>query len=296
MWRATMTAIADRPLPGLGAGAGESVIPRYQAEGSQLETDYYVHNEFVQLVAEYGVVGWAFLLLLAAWLLVAAWRSWAPQGREAEADQPWRAILLASLLAFLVVSNIGFPWRMAATGALFAVCLGALAASDARTGGAQRWLAWPLAWSPRVARGAMAAAVLGLGLAAFITQRAAESEGKLVSAARIALSISGTGNPNDPRFARLKQEMLQLVREGIALNRHYRKITPIVADELARWGDWANATWIWESGWTRVPTWWPSSAMRRAGMPAPAAPSRRWPTWSGPSASSRGLRPCARWK
>ena len=41
--------------------------------------------------------------------------------------------------------------------------------------------------------------------------------------------------------------MLQLIREGIAINRHYRKITPIVADELARWGDWRDATWIWES-------------------------------------------------
>ena len=41
--------------------------------------------------------------------------------------------------------------------------------------------------------------------------------------------------------------MLRLVRDGIAINRHYRKITPMVADELARWGDWANATWIWES-------------------------------------------------
>jgi O-antigen ligase len=41
--------------------------------------------------------------------------------------------------------------------------------------------------------------------------------------------------------------MLRLVREGIAINPHYRKITPMVADELARWGDWKNATWIWES-------------------------------------------------
>jgi tetratricopeptide (TPR) repeat protein len=44
-----------------------------------------------------------------------------------------------------------------------------------------------------------------------------------------------------------KAEMLKLIREGIAINPHYRKITPMVADELARWGDWKNATWIWES-------------------------------------------------
>ena len=42
---------------GLGAGAWENRIPLYQADGAQLETDYYVHNEFLQLVAEYGLVG-----------------------------------------------------------------------------------------------------------------------------------------------------------------------------------------------------------------------------------------------
>ena len=90
-------------------------------------------------------------------------------------------------------------------------------------------------------------------LAVVITRAAAESEQKLVQAARIAVSITATGNPNEARLAPLKQEMLQLVREGIAINPHYRKITPIVADELARWGDWANATWIWNSVLTSRP-------------------------------------------
>ena len=60
MWKATSTIIQKRPLSGVGAGAWESDIPLYQAEGSQLETDYYVHNEFLQLLAEYGLVGWVF--------------------------------------------------------------------------------------------------------------------------------------------------------------------------------------------------------------------------------------------
>jgi tetratricopeptide (TPR) repeat protein len=44
-----------------------------------------------------------------------------------------------------------------------------------------------------------------------------------------------------------KSEMLALINEGIVINPHYRKLTPIVADNLATWGDWKNATWIWES-------------------------------------------------
>jgi O-antigen ligase len=247
MWRATVNLIKARPITGVGAGAWESDIPLYQAEGSQLETDYYVHNEFLQLVAEYGVVGWLFLLLLAAYLLSTAWRTWRDPSPAADAERPLRGVLLCSLLALMVVSNIGFPWRLAATGALFALCLGGLAASDARLGYTARVLARPLRWSRRTSTIAVGATGACLLLALFITQQAAESERKLVSAAKTALSITGSGDPNNPRFNALKQEMLQRVRDGVAINRHYRKITPMVADELARWGDWRNATWIWDS-------------------------------------------------
>ena len=33
----------------------------------------------------------------------------------------------------------------------------------------------------------------------------------------------------------------------MAINPHYRKITPMLGDELAKWGDWKNAVWVWES-------------------------------------------------
>ncbi|MCC2674205.1 MAG: O-antigen polymerase [Ramlibacter sp.] len=247
MWQATGNMIKARPLSGVGAGAWENDVPLYQAEGSQLETDYYVHNEFLQLVAEYGLVGWAFLLLLFAYLLLAAWRSWKPGSAEAAADQPWRGVLLCSLLALFLVSNIGFPWRMATTGALFALCVGALAASDARLGFTAPWLARPVRWSPTASRVVLAATAVCLVLAGYITQRAVEAERKLVMAVRLALAVTASGNPNDPALAPTRREILDLAREGIALNGHYRKITPMIGDEMARWGDWENATWVWDS-------------------------------------------------
>ena len=248
MWRAAWKAVEARPLAGVGAGAWENEIALFQEPGAQLETDYYVHNEFLQVLAEYGLAGWIFLVLLLAYLLMAAWRSRGPGPDAAgDAERPVRAVYLASLLALLVVSSIGFPWRMAATGALFALCLGGLAASDVRLGLGPRWLARPLPWAPAIARAALAVTVACVALALFITQRAAEAEYKLTSATKLALSVSASGQPNDPRHAATRQHLLQLVREGIAANPHYRKITPMVADELARWGDWANATWIWES-------------------------------------------------
>ncbi|MEO8653917.1 MAG: O-antigen ligase family protein [Ramlibacter sp.] len=247
MWRVTGRMIQRHPLAGVGAGAWENEEPLYQDVGSQLETDYYVHNEILQLLAEYGVAGWLFLLALVAYLIAATWDTLSKRTEQGQAEAPWRAVFLCSLLSLLIVSNIGFPWRMASTGALFALCLAGLAASDARLGPSVAWSAMQLPWSRRRSHVATALTLLAIVLAIFITRQAADSEQKIVRATRIALSISGSGNPNDARWSASKAEMLKLVREGIALNPHYRKITPMVADELARWGDWKNATWIWES-------------------------------------------------
>ena len=253
MWRATGRLIQDRPLSGVGAGAWENEITLYQDEGSQLETDYYVHNEFLQLLAEYGLVGWLFLLGLASYLIAAFWRTISTRTPEGKAEAPWRAVLLCSLLSLMIISNIGFAWRMAATGALFALCLAGLAASDARVGWVSPWTAMRLPWQPRFSTGMALLMIVCTGLAVFITGRAAEAESKLVSATKIALTISASGRPNDPGWNAAKDKMLKLVAEGIAINPHYRKVTPMVADELARWGDWKNATWIWESVLTSRP-------------------------------------------
>ena len=247
MWKATARMILDRPLSGVGAGAWEDKIPLYQAEGAQLETDYYVHNEFLQLIAEYGLVGWLFLIGLALYLLDALRRTLQGRLPQTQAEGPWRAVLLCGLLSLLVVSNVGFPWRMASTGALFALCLAGLAASDARLGAIAPWAAARVAWRPAMTQGAMLLVTMSLALAAYISQQAAQAEQKIVRATKIALSISASENPRDPKWDPAKARMLELIREGIAINPHYRKITPMVADELARWGDWRDATWIWES-------------------------------------------------
>ncbi|TFZ00902.1 hypothetical protein EZ313_20940 [Ramlibacter henchirensis] len=247
MWKATLGMIADRPVTGVGAGAWEVQIPLYLPRGTQVETDYYVHNEVLQALAEYGLAGLVFLAGLFGWLLQAAWRTWHAGDAESREEGPWRATALCTLLAMLVVSNVGFPWRMAATGALFALALGVVAASDARLRVQGRTapvaFPWTRGWSTAALAGAGACTVL----AAYITHQAAECERKIVQAASIALQITASGRPGAPQWEPSKARMLQLTREAIAINPHYRKITPLVADELAGWGDWKNAAWIWES-------------------------------------------------
>jgi O-antigen ligase len=243
MWRATARMVAANPVTGVGAGAWENEVPLYQGEGALVETDYYVHNEFLQLIAEYGAVGWAFLAALLGWLAHAAWRTW----KESDPHEAaLRAVLLTSLAALFIVSNAGFAWRLASTGALFALCLGALAASDLRLASSRRLLG-DVAWRPSWSLVASAACVAAIGLAGHITWLAAKAENRLVLASRIALTISAKGDPKNPRWDPAKAQMLSLLRDGIRINPHYRKITPAVADELARWGDWADAIWVWDS-------------------------------------------------
>ncbi len=247
MWAATARMVQAHPLAGVGAGAWEAVVPLYQSEGSQLETDYYVHNEVLQLLAEYGLTGLAFLLALAAYLLMAAWNTVRNRTAQGIAEAPLRAVVLTSLLAFLIVSNIGFPWRLAATGSLFALSLALLAASDARLQNPGPLRALRLAWKPLYSQCMAALLVVCLALAVYISQQAIAAEQKLITAVKIALGVSASGDANNPKWDRLKGDMLVLVKEGIAINPHYRKITPMVADELGRWGDWKNAVWVWES-------------------------------------------------
>ncbi len=247
MWKATARITKDRPLTGIGAGAWEAMVPLYQTEGAQLETDYYVHNEVLQLLAEYGLIGLLFLLSLIGYLLAATWKTFRNRSPEGLAEAPIRLVALSSLLALFIVSNIGFPWRLASTGCLFALSLALLAASDARLQSCGRLAAMRLPWKP-VHSQIMAVLLMScLALTAYISQQAAVMEQKIITSVKLALGISRSGDVNNPEWDETKEEMLTAAREAIAINTHYRKLTPMLADELALWGDWENAVWIWES-------------------------------------------------
>ena len=247
MWRATARIIGAHPITGVGAGAWEAMVPLYQNDGTQIETDYYAHNEVLQLLAEYGLAGLAFLLALLLYVVSAARATWRNRCSQALAEAPLRWAVLASLGALLVVSMIGFAWRLAATGSLFALGLALLAASDARLDNPGPLRAGLLAWKPAYARLLAALMAACLALAGYISVQAITVEQKLITAVKMALTISASGDANNPQWDRLKKDMLQLTEEGVAINPHYRKITPMVADELGRWGDWQNAVWVWES-------------------------------------------------
>jgi O-antigen ligase len=247
MWKATGRMIEAKPWTGVGAGAWEAMLPLYQSEGSQLETDYYVHNEILQLLAEYGATGFAFLLLLFSYLGFAAWKTLRAKTNEELAEAPLRAIALASLLALMVVSNIGFPWRLASTDCMFALSLALLASSDARLQIRGFAAATRIAWKPAYSQIMAVFMIFCLALTAYISQQSAAVEQKIVRAVKLSLAVSQSKDYNNPKWDKTKKEILTLTRDAVDINTHYRKITPMVADELAKWGDWKNAVWVWES-------------------------------------------------
>jgi O-antigen ligase len=200
MWKATARIIKARPFSGVGAGAWEVDIPLYQDEGSQLETDYYVHNEILQLLAEYGLAGWLFLLALLGYLIQAAWKTLKADTPEEHAEAPLRAITLLAMLMFLIISNAGFPWRMASTGALFALMLAILGASDARLGYGGVTACTRIPWKPAHSQVGAVVTMVCLALAAFIAQQAAESESKIVRAVKYALSVTQSGDYQNPQM------------------------------------------------------------------------------------------------
>ena len=237
MWQATVRMIVDNPVTGVGAGAWEVHIPRYQEAGSELEPDYYAHNEPLQLLAEYGIAGWIFLLALLAYLLRTGWNLLHRPPRDG-----WLpSLVLCSIFTFLLVSNAGFPWRMASSGVLFALSL-AIVAAHHRTGVVREMV---LKTQANIA--VLCGLAISTGLALHVSQQAVECESKLMRAAQVALGIRASGNPNHPHWDKDKAVMLQWLREGVAINPHYRKLTPIAADAMMGWGDWENATWVWQS-------------------------------------------------
>jgi O-antigen ligase len=247
MWMATARMALANPWTGVGAGAWEVQIPLYQRVDSVLETDYYAHNEALQLLSEYGgVVGGLVLAVLLAYWLQASGHT-LRLGTDGEAQVPSRGIALISLLALGIVSNAGFPLHLAACGCLLTVGLALLAHSDTQLRVSDTLRATSLAWSPVAAKTVMSLMAVALVLAIYVTVQAVRAESNLVQAIQLATPTAQSQQLNATALAERKAAALEHAHRGVAINPHYRKLTAEVAEPFAAQGDWANAIWILES-------------------------------------------------
>jgi O-antigen ligase len=103
---AALQLVAQRPL--IGVGPGRAALVLASADGST-RVARYVHNEYVQVLAELGAVGG---VLLAALLGTAGWLLFG-QRRAARELFPWAGVV-ASLAAFALHSALDFLWHLPA--------------------------------------------------------------------------------------------------------------------------------------------------------------------------------------
>ncbi|HPW84255.1 MAG TPA: O-antigen ligase family protein [Rhodoferax sp.] len=269
MWRATLRMAMENPFAGVGAGAWEVHIPRFQRDDTVLEIDYYAHNEYLQLLSEYGLpLGGFVLAFLAAFWIHSVDTTWRVE-KTAPQEAPLRGFVLTGMLAMGIVSMAGFPWHLAGCGVLFALSFSLLCGSDIRMGSHLGGAFPPPTRKTYVHRAVLVTLLICMAIAVYTTIRAVHTERTLVQALLLAKNLSKSKDTWGPEQQASKDRMLNLVREGIHLNPHYRKLTPLAAEFLMVQGDWANAAWILKSvtdSRPHVAALWKGQALAHAQM------------------------------
>jgi len=169
MWRNALAMVRDSPIAGVGLGNAAIVYPLYARRAvvdplfnTRQQLDY-VHNEYLQLAVELGLVGFALVVWLAAAMVKVA--SGAARGALALALPSVPIALAASLVGIGVDAFFSFPFRRAVPPLLVMIALGLLAAFS-RSGEpapSEERIAEPPHWLGRLLLGAT-----GVGLAALV--------------------------------------------------------------------------------------------------------------------------------
>jgi hypothetical protein len=128
LWHAGLETFAAHPLLGAGADSFMVASARYQQSGPIR----FAHNLPLELGAELGVGG----LLLCLWLYAA---SGAAAWRARRRSAGW--LLGPGMCAFLAASLVDWPWHLAGSGAVWALCTGGVI-------GAVTFRPWPRATRP----------------------------------------------------------------------------------------------------------------------------------------------------
>ena len=133
VWRDTLQLIKAYPIVGCGLGGYQSAYLKFKTWGPEFDQDY-AHNDYLQFLAELGVVGFG---IGVAFGVAVLWRlfKWGiamPCRTAHGAAAQWRAIACAgSLAAILVHSAVDFNLYVPANATLLAWICGLSAAQEA---------------------------------------------------------------------------------------------------------------------------------------------------------------------
>jgi len=170
IWKAGMTMWQDHKLMGAGPGQFDALFPLYRPAAVQ-ERPGWMHNDYLQLLVEYGTIGASLLALGMLLLLAGAWKTRKyvlRQGRDLgnQRHSNRAAFVMGasiSLVAIAVHSLLDFNLYIPANG-LLAVALAGMLVSHLRFTTESHW--WRCFWPNRVF-----AALLCLGLLMVVCDR-----------------------------------------------------------------------------------------------------------------------------
>jgi len=187
LWQSAEEMWRDHFWLGVGPGHYDAVFPQYRPDILQQRKPYFVHNEYLNTLADYGLVG-ALLVLVAIGTAECAFRyGWKGLRRDAANLDGARSNRLALLLgasagvtAALVHALFDYNFHMPAYVLLVVFFLGLMAVAW-RTDNSRWW------WRPRVA-GKLVVTVLSLALATWFGLHATKrtQEAKLLAQAKKA--------------------------------------------------------------------------------------------------------------
>jgi hypothetical protein len=104
--RAALRLVAQHPLTGTGPGQADL---RWKGHDHGTQLYAYVHNEYLQVTAEFGLVGLVLLAVLLVAITRVLWRA-RPTGR---ASATWAGVVAAAA-AFAIHSGFDFVWHLPA--------------------------------------------------------------------------------------------------------------------------------------------------------------------------------------
>jgi len=119
--RDTIQMIAEQPLTGIGAGNYFSTFPNYQ----QLDIwayYYHAHNDYLEFLSEYGVIGFLLLCSAVLYSLLMAYK--AMKLRRSPLMQGMAFAGFMGILSIIIHSSVDFNLQIPANAAMFVLLMG----------------------------------------------------------------------------------------------------------------------------------------------------------------------------
>lgn len=120
-WRASLDIVSDYPLLGTGLGTYKDIFPLYRPFDME-KTFHYAHNEYIQLLAETGIIG--FFLLLVPFLILLLKNNPIKVNIRDREKRYLQAGIYSAIVALLIHNTVEFNMRIPSNAYLFSFLCG----------------------------------------------------------------------------------------------------------------------------------------------------------------------------